>query len=84
MAQTIPLSVPDDLLAEVRATAEQTQLSVQDVFRQSTRLGLQKLRESLTAAPEVQECDWNDFMDQPREKVEHYVADEIRAASNRR
>ena len=42
---TVPLSVPDDLLAEVRATAEETNLSMQDVFRQSTRLGLPKLRE---------------------------------------
>ena len=45
MAETIPLSVPDDLLKEVRSAAEQTHLSVQDVFRQSTRLGLPRLRE---------------------------------------
>lgn len=45
MANTIPLSVPDDLLEDVRRAADETHLSVQDVFRQSTRLGLPKLRE---------------------------------------
>ena len=49
MAQTIPLSVPDDLLAEVRETAKLTHLSVQDVFRQSARLGMPRLREKLAA-----------------------------------
>ena len=48
MAQTIPLSVPDELLAEVRETAEVTNLSVQDVFRQSTKMGLPRLRESMS------------------------------------
>ncbi len=47
MAQTIPLSVPDDLLEEVRETAKVTNLSVQDVFRQSTKMGLPVLRHSL-------------------------------------
>ncbi len=46
MAQTIPLSVPDDLLNEVRETAKLTNLSVQDVFRQSTKIGLSALRAS--------------------------------------
>ena len=50
MAQTIPLSVPDDLLEEVRETAKLTQLSMQDVFRQSTRIGLPALRASVKAA----------------------------------
>jgi hypothetical protein len=47
MAKTIPLSVPDDLLAEVRKTAKETHLSVQDVFRQSTILGMPRLRAQL-------------------------------------
>lgn len=51
MAQTIPLSVPDDLLKEVRETAELTHLSVQDVFRQSTKLGLPALRASAKGVP---------------------------------
>ena len=50
MAQTIPLSVPDDLLEEVRETAKLTRLSMQDVFRQSTRMGLPALRASVKAA----------------------------------
>ncbi len=49
MAQTVPLSVPDDLLEEVRETARLTQLSMQDVFRQSTRIGLPALRASVKA-----------------------------------
>lgn len=51
MAQTIPLSVPDDLLKEVRETAELTHLSVQDVFRQSTKLGLPTLRAGVGRVP---------------------------------
>ena len=46
MAQTIPLSVPDDLLEEVRETARLTHLSMQDVFRQATKIGVAALRES--------------------------------------
>ena len=46
MAQTIPLSVPDDLLNEVRETARLTHLSVQDVFRQSVKIAKPVLRES--------------------------------------
>jgi len=46
MAQTIPLSVPDELLNEVRETAKLTNLSMQDVFRQSTKMGMPMLRES--------------------------------------
>ena len=49
MAQTIPLSVPDDLLEEVRETARLTKLSMQDVFRQSTKIGLPALRASAQA-----------------------------------
>lgn len=51
MAQTIPLSVPDDLLEEVRETARLTQLSMQDVFRQSTKMGLAALRQSMRKPP---------------------------------
>jgi len=46
MAQTIPLSVPDDLLNEVRETARLTHLSVQDVFRQSVKIAGPVLRQS--------------------------------------
>ena len=49
MAHTIPLSVPDDLPEEVRETARLTQLSMQDVFRQSTRMGLPALRAAVKA-----------------------------------
>ncbi|HEY3853041.1 MAG TPA: hypothetical protein VGO67_01455 [Verrucomicrobiae bacterium] len=46
MAKTIPLSVPDDLLAEVKETARLTHLSVQDVFRQSVKIAKPSLRQS--------------------------------------
>lgn len=49
MAQTIPLSVPDELLNEVRETAKLTHLSVQDVFRQSARIAKPALRQSVRA-----------------------------------
>jgi len=47
MAQTIPLSVSDDLLHEVRETARLTHLSVQDVFRQSVKIAKPVLRQSV-------------------------------------
>ena len=50
MDETIPFLVPDDLLEEVRATADQTQMSMQEVLRQSTKLGLPKLKEQLAHA----------------------------------
>ena len=46
MAKTIPLSVPEDLLAEVQETARLTHLSVQDVFRQSVKIAKPALRQS--------------------------------------
>jgi hypothetical protein len=46
MAQTIPLSVPDDLLVEVKETARLTHLSVQDVFRQSVKIAKPVLRQT--------------------------------------
>lgn len=46
MAQTIPLSIPDELLNEVRETARMTHLSVQDVFRQSVKIAKPVLRQS--------------------------------------
>jgi|ERR1043166_5362329 hypothetical protein len=49
MTQVIPLSVPDALLVEIRDTAKQTHLSVQDVLRQSAKLGMPKLRELAVA-----------------------------------
>jgi hypothetical protein len=46
MAQTIPLSVPDALLNEVRETARLTHLSAQDVFLQSAKVAKPLLRRS--------------------------------------
>ena len=50
MASTqYPLQVPDDLMAEVEATALRVHLSKAAVMRQSIKLGLPKLREQLAA-----------------------------------
>ena len=46
-SSTVPLAVPKDLLSEVQSTAKATGLSQADVMRQSMKLGLPKLRESL-------------------------------------
>lgn len=54
MAQTVPLSVPDDLLEEVRETARLTHLSMQDVFRQATRIGVAALKQSAKRVPHPQ------------------------------
>jgi hypothetical protein len=45
MSSPIPLSMPDDLLAIVRETAQDTGLSQQDVMRQSIKAGLPAVRE---------------------------------------
>lgn len=58
MSKIIPISVPDELLAEVRKTAKRTQLSMQDVFRQATRLGMPRLCEQLAGpTPRVTNVD---------------------------
>jgi len=50
MASTqYPLQVPDDLMAEVEATALSVHLSKAAVMRQSIKLGLPKLRQQLSA-----------------------------------
>ena len=45
-----PLNLPPELLAELRRTAKATGLSMADAMRQSLKLGLPKLRESLADA----------------------------------
>jgi len=47
----IPVSFPDDLLAEVRETARKTHLSQQDVIRQSTKLGMPQLLDQFGKTP---------------------------------
>ena len=50
MATTpFPIAMPDDLLAEIRATASETHLSQADVIRQSVKAGLPKVREQFKA-----------------------------------
>ena len=44
-SEIYPLTVPAELLGEMRNAAKQTHLSVEDAMRQSMRLGLPKLLE---------------------------------------
>jgi hypothetical protein len=46
-SETYPLTLPLDLLGEIRQTAQETGLSLADAMRQSLELGLPKLREQL-------------------------------------
>jgi hypothetical protein len=45
-----PLAMPEDLLGEVRSAATRTGLSMADILRQSTKLGLPKLLEQMTSS----------------------------------
>jgi hypothetical protein len=45
--ETYPLTIPEDLLGEVRKAAEQAHLSMADAMRQSIRLGLPRLLNEL-------------------------------------
>ena len=44
---TYPLTLPPDLLKEIRRTAKETGLSLAEAMRQSIKLGAPKLREDL-------------------------------------
>jgi hypothetical protein len=46
MATTIPLSVPENLLTEVKVTARLTHLSIHEVFLRSVKLAKPALRQS--------------------------------------
>ena len=46
----VPLAIPDELQAEIRRTAADTDLSQQDVVRQSITIGLAKVREQHSPA----------------------------------
>lgn len=48
--KSYPLAMPEDLLIEVRETASATGLSLAAAMRQSMRLGLPRLRETLAPA----------------------------------
>lgn len=46
-SETYPLSLPPNLLVEIRQTAQTAGLSLADAMRQSLELGLPRLREQL-------------------------------------
>lgn len=50
--ETVPLAIPEELLSEIRTAADRLGLSMADVMRQSTKLGLPELYAKLiTQAP---------------------------------
>lgn len=63
-SETIPLLVPAELVEKLRATGKRTSLSMADVMRQSMKLGLPRLEESLSplaglepfTAEQMREC----------------------------
>jgi hypothetical protein len=54
---TIPLAMPPDLLAEVKRTARDAQLSSADVMRQAIKAGLPQVREKLGTSGRVTNVD---------------------------
>lgn len=45
--ETFPVAMPEELMQEVRRAAKQTGLSLSDVLRQATKLGIPRLIEQL-------------------------------------
>jgi GrpB-like predicted nucleotidyltransferase (UPF0157 family) len=82
--KTIPLAVPEDLHASVHQAARETHLSMQDVLRQSVRLGLPQLRAKFSAV-ERGSCqeNWDDLLAARRRKADDRLVDRVRAASRR-
>lgn len=56
-SETIPLLVPGELVEKLRSTAKRTQLSMADVMRQSMKIGLPRLEESLSPLGRVTNVD---------------------------
>ena len=51
--EVYPLPIPDSLLADVRQLAADANLSIADVLRQATRLGIPDLRAKLCPKPRL-------------------------------
>jgi hypothetical protein len=50
-SMTFPVALPEDFLRELREAARRTNLSMADVLRQSTKLGLPRLMEQMGVLP---------------------------------
>lgn len=81
--KTIPFAVPEDLHESVHQTAREIHLSMQDVLRQSVRLGLPQLRAKFAAAAAPCQDNWDDLLAARRRKADDAVVDRIRGASKR-
>jgi hypothetical protein len=82
--KTIPFAVPEDLHESVHQAARETHLSMQDVLRQSVRLGLPQLRAKfLTAATGPCKDNWDDLLAARRRTADDAEVDRIRAAGKR-
>jgi hypothetical protein len=76
--ETYALAMPEDLMAEVRRTAQETGLSLAEAMRQAMKFGLPKLRDNLSGPlrpfteAECQEC-WGK-PDPEWDALEHHMA----------
>jgi hypothetical protein len=52
---TYPLGLPDELMEEVKRTAEDTHLSMADALRQTIKLGLPQVREGASRESDLAE-----------------------------
>jgi Ribbon-helix-helix protein, copG family len=53
--QPYPLTLPDDLLDQVRRIAKETKLSMADVMRQAIRFGAPQVRKRLSVEEDMSE-----------------------------
>ena len=70
---TIPLPMPADLIAEVKRTAQDAQLSSAEIMRQSIKAGLPKVRKTLASVAKTGRVTNVDAL--PRTKLDALYAD---------
>jgi hypothetical protein len=56
-SKTFPLAMPQELLSRVRRASRKTGLSMADTMRQSMKLGLDQLVETLAPEPRITNVD---------------------------
>src|SRR5437016_7569861 len=54
-SETFPLTMPQNILKEIRRVAKKTGLSMADTMRQSMKLGLPKLEEDLSTESRIKQ-----------------------------
>ena len=53
---TYPLGLPDELMEEVKRTAADTHLSMEDAMRQAIKIGLPQVREGMSREADLAEA----------------------------